>query len=584
MNTKPNLKAIIDNNLDKTGHIPSKGQSTLPKGGWLDSYKHGGSHASSWMLTNPNRISTFFPRMQKGGDISIPDINADKWLMKYQDRGQVEAPLPKIGSKEYWEAIDAKQNRSDATRAVPAQIKGTRESIAEERKKELAERAAKRKDPGTFSKGNYAIEESLRAFPNSQGGIGEVFDEYINPAYFISRMASNLGNAGSKAYYKGDFSALPGAIAEPLALGALEGFGSKLKNSSKPIYSQSEITRGPINYWEEPGFAARNPNFDPKAYLSDINKFGSSATSKLPDEMMPKLIRNMSKEEYKKYTSGIRKYNSDYWKDLNKPEFNRGGLITDPRGQWAHPGQNTRIPSNNITMEGVGYPVLAKANNGMTTMMYPGQNYSFPGASYVDEYPMMQSGGNNFGLMDAFNIVQQYSPDPIVRYAYHEPTTSDAIISLADPTGLSNLPFTTQAIRNMIKEPSFGNALNVGWNLLGHVPFFGAELSAPGKVKKAVQAEQNISKAEKLRQAVVKPLKATLKTVDKVVTAPARVVNAGWKTAGVAPNLGAIGANTFIRGERGWGLGYDAAIEGLDKMFPGTPQQKYGGSWLNKYK
>jgi len=70
-----------------------------------------------------------------------------------------------------------------------------------------------------------------------------------------------------------------------------------------------------------------------------------------------------------------------------------GGLIEDNRGQWAYPGQNTRISSPNITMEGVPYPVLAKANNGQQVMMQPGQDYYFPGAQYVDEYPMMQKGG-----------------------------------------------------------------------------------------------------------------------------------------------------------------------------------------------
>jgi hypothetical protein len=73
MNTKPNLKAIIDNNLDKTGHIPSKGQSRLPKEGWLDSYKHGGPYASSWMLTNPKPAPVSFPRMQFAGPVSSQD-------------------------------------------------------------------------------------------------------------------------------------------------------------------------------------------------------------------------------------------------------------------------------------------------------------------------------------------------------------------------------------------------------------------------------------------------------------------------------------------------------------------------------
>lgn len=68
-------------------------------------------------------------------------------------------------------------------------------------------------------------------------------------------------------------------------------------------------------------------------------------------------------------------------------------IITDPMGQWKYPGQVTRIPSNNITMEGVPYPVWAQPNVGPGMMMQPGQDYDFPGADYVDEYPQMQDGG-----------------------------------------------------------------------------------------------------------------------------------------------------------------------------------------------
>ena len=70
-----------------------------------------------------------------------------------------------------------------------------------------------------------------------------------------------------------------------------------------------------------------------------------------------------------------------------------GGPIVDPRGQWAHPGKITRIPSSNITMQGVPYPVLGVASSGQQVMMQPGQNYNFGDAEYVDEYPMMQFGG-----------------------------------------------------------------------------------------------------------------------------------------------------------------------------------------------
>jgi hypothetical protein len=62
-------------------------------------------------------------------------------------------------------------------------------------------------------------------------------------------------------------------------------------------------------------------------------------------------------------------------------------------GQWKYPGQVTRIPSDNITMQGVNYPVWAQPNVGPGMMMQPGQDYMFPEADYVDEYPQMQKGG-----------------------------------------------------------------------------------------------------------------------------------------------------------------------------------------------
>ena len=85
------------------------------------------------------------------------------------------------------------------------------------------------------------------------------------------------------------------------------------------------------------------------------------------------------------------------WNGMRNWLFNihkqQGGPIVDPRGQWAHPGKITRIPSSNITMQGVPYPVLGVASSGQQVMMQPGQNYNFGDAEYVDEYPMMQFGG-----------------------------------------------------------------------------------------------------------------------------------------------------------------------------------------------
>lgn len=73
-------------------------------------------------------------------------------------------------------------------------------------------------------------------------------------------------------------------------------------------------------------------------------------------------------------------------------------IIYDSRGQWDYPGEVTRIPSNQITMQGVPYPVLAVTDRGQQQMMYPEQEYEFD-ADYVDEYPQMKRGGYMKGLV-----------------------------------------------------------------------------------------------------------------------------------------------------------------------------------------
>ena len=78
---------------------------------------------------------------------------------------------------------------------------------------------------------------------------------------------------------------------------------------------------------------------------------------------------------------------------------NKKDIIYDPKGQLKYPGQNTRIPSGDITMQGVPYPVYAQPNVGQPQMMQPDQNYHFPGADYVDEFPQMRKGGRTKGLV-----------------------------------------------------------------------------------------------------------------------------------------------------------------------------------------
>ena len=77
---------------------------------------------------------------------------------------------------------------------------------------------------------------------------------------------------------------------------------------------------------------------------------------------------------------------------FTKPDPYKDDILYTEQGQWQFPGQPTRIPSNDITMEGVPYPVYGIDNTGYEQMMYPGEDYTFPG-DYVDEYPMAKRGG-----------------------------------------------------------------------------------------------------------------------------------------------------------------------------------------------
>jgi len=60
---------------------------------------------------------------------------------------------------------------------------------------------------------------------------------------------------------------------------------SKVNSVGEPLLTEevrsfiginSTIVKGPINYYDEPGFKKRNPNFNPETYVNTVNKFGES--------------------------------------------------------------------------------------------------------------------------------------------------------------------------------------------------------------------------------------------------------------------------------------------------------------------
>jgi hypothetical protein len=99
----------------------------------------------------------------------------------------------------------------------------------------------------------------------------------------------------------------------------------------------------------------------------------------------------------------------------NEIKTTQSGFIISERGQWDFPGLPTMIPSNNITMKNVPYPVFGFDDLGYSQMMYPGMDYKFPG-NQVYELPIAQVGKENKvpsyeDLYKEYNIVQSQVND-----------------------------------------------------------------------------------------------------------------------------------------------------------------------------
>ena len=124
-----------------------------------------------------------------------------------------------------------------------------------------------------------------------------------------------------------------------------------------------------------------------------------------------------------------------------------GGAIITNRGQWDYPGQTTIIPSNQITMQGVPYPVTGVDNLGNTMVMQPGINYTFPG-QYVTEYPMMRQGGL-IKYQEGREVINPNNPIQLknVNFVYKRPEKNNSPYNYTPqnlvPPSFNNLGQTT---------------------------------------------------------------------------------------------------------------------------------------------
>jgi hypothetical protein len=126
--------------------------------------------------------------------------------------------------------------------------------------------------------------------------------------------------------------------------------------------------------------------------LTPLNPMGT--TNQLPNLSLKEInfkIQELEKLSGKKIPRA-KIVNGEYKvPEIYFTKLKQGGVIKDDLGQWAHPGEITEIGSNQITMQGVPYPVLGVSDTGDVQMMYPEEEYEFDGES-VTEYPMAKNG------------------------------------------------------------------------------------------------------------------------------------------------------------------------------------------------
>ena len=190
----------------------------------------------------------------------------------------------------------------------------------------------------------------------------------------------------------------------------IKGKGS---NYVAPIPGLGQATYG-IGEDEKGHYLSYYDNWDLNPYYGEYAPENQSVPLTSSDQLGKALLGNEKEDIATKHIGSPTKvYGRIYFdKKTGKPKMQNGGemrfyqqgldwtpkniskngsVIKDDMGQWAHPGEITEINSNDITMEGVDYPVLGVSDTGDVKLMQPDQNYKFDGKK-VTEFPMAKNG------------------------------------------------------------------------------------------------------------------------------------------------------------------------------------------------
>jgi hypothetical protein len=116
---------------------------------------------------------------QKGATLDPELFNIDTTAAQDATRNVVPRKMTAVEKKDAIASANAARKRSQ-----------------EKRDQIIAERTAKRQTKGDLNApGTWNTAEKLRMFPNDIGGLGEIYDDYINPARTVGSIADMLGES-----------------------------------------------------------------------------------------------------------------------------------------------------------------------------------------------------------------------------------------------------------------------------------------------------------------------------------------------------------------------------------------------------
>ena len=284
--------------------------------------------------------------------------------------------------------------------------------------------------------------QNARKRSGKQTGGGTEYSDYGNQGYGKGEEFDNWFNRGK--------------------IGAVSGIYNSLTNPG--FVMASTVGRG--RYWTDP----KNPDDINYTDVYDWNTHeknykGSNAYQKIRNLVRGNEDKNLDKSKNDKNRMNIRltKKEIDAIKEREEMKlssliaFDKGGVIKDDMGQWAHPGEITEIGSNDITMQGVDYPVLGVSDTGDTKMMQPGKDYKFKGKK-VTEYPMAQGGKKLKGKPTVKEIMEMPMP---VEERYEPSKGVKNLKATLSGIDLATLPFIETPL-GFVANKAAGIANSVG--------------------------------------------------------------------------------------------------------------------------